>query len=209
MYDGSTKTQAIVNEWLTKRGEEPISISTIEKDKERFEELLGERAMKAAGVERRLQQLQRLAEIFERRLAKIPDHHGQAAAAMGMVLLRCVEHSSRLDGSWQGGGLDVNVSIEAKSFGPTPREQYEAGLLTEEQYLQTLKALAPEDIPPQLPAGQESGAVQADEPDEPAMDVNTKRRGSRDRGRAPEPEPRPHTNGRIEEVVDMPDDVEW
>lgn len=139
----TTMIHQAVNEML--RREEPpkpsVGLDTIKEDRRRALELWRERAGAARGVEMRLAQLEEVWEEMWHRIRRTPANHGQSAAALAAVALRCVEDSSKLDGSWGAGGLDVSVTIDTSSFGKSPMEQLHAGDITEEEYLTALRVL--------------------------------------------------------------------
>lgn len=129
------------NAWLERHQQESISLATLDRDRRRVLELLRERTQASSGVQGRLEQLERLHAEMWRRLRQIPDPYGNPAAAIAAVITRCVEDSAKLDGSWGAGGVEVNVQIDATSFGKSPREQFEAGDITETEYLTSLRVL--------------------------------------------------------------------
>lgn len=142
LWDHSRPAQlAGVNAVLERRGMEPITLATLDRDRVRVKELLQEKVRDSSGVRGRLDQLQRLHDEMWRRLRQIPDPYGNPASAVAAVILRAIEDGAKLDGSWGAGGVEVNVNVDTSSFGRTPHQQLEQGEITEDEYLVALRVL--------------------------------------------------------------------
>lgn len=214
IFEPRAQVQAVVNEWLVSIGEDPVSLMTIARDKDRYWRWLEAEVPKATGATRRLAQFHHIFVDAGRRLAKIPAHHGQAAAAMAAIQLRAIEDSSKLDGSWNGGGLQVNVNVDASQFGPSPREQLERGEITLEEYRQHMQLMwrsATQNGPPKLVGHQdENGEEQVEDVGEPRGPMVRRGGGGGGgrHGRDEDPEPWKRQADELR-VVDLPEDVEW
>lgn len=142
LYDHPRSTAlAAVNAWLERQGEDTITLDTIGEDRRRYKELLRDRITDNSGVQGRLEQLQRLHDEMWRRLRQIPDPYGNPAAAVAAVILRAIEDSSKLDGSWGAGGVEINLQVDTSGFGRTPQQQLAAGDISEQEYLTALRVL--------------------------------------------------------------------